>query len=267
MVPPNETGSTGYEVDRTHWLEAQEWEKAFWDRYVNNQRRIGNLACFKTLVKKVLKRGPDEPSNLWWAKSFDQYRFVPDELENVIEFGCGPSTNLRIILNNRRVRHVIASDPLARHYVIYKGYYLAKRWRRAEWLVDDHALEETVFGDDAFDLAVCINVLDHVRSVDLCMKNLTRVVKPGGLLILGQELTNEEDLRATEGLRVASGSDIGHPHKFATCEPLLPYLREFRPVLQRVLSKEESRLPSWHCGTFLFAGEKNRRSETISSLT
>jgi 2-polyprenyl-3-methyl-5-hydroxy-6-metoxy-1,4-benzoquinol methylase len=178
------TDTTQYEVGQADWAEAQQWEKAFWDRYVHSQQRLRRLACLKTLVKKVLKRGPDESSNLWWAQAFDQYRFVPDRLENVIEFGCGPSTNLRMILRDRQVAHVVASDPLARHYVTYKGYHLAQRWKRGEWLIDDHTMEESYFADNVFDLAVCINVLDHVRSVDLCMKTLVRVVKPGGLLIL-----------------------------------------------------------------------------------
>ena len=252
------TSSSPYEIGHADWLEAQRWEKAFWDRYVRSQHSMKRLGWLKTLVKKALNRGPDEPSNLWWARHFDDYRFVPERLENVIEFGCGPSTNLRILLRGRQAAHVVASDPLSRHYVTYRGYHLAKRWRAGEWLIDDHTLEEPFFADDVFDLAVCINVLDHVRSVDLCMKTLVRVVKPGGLLLLGQELTSDDDLRTTEQVRRAAGSDIGHPHKFETHEVLRPYLSGFDPVYDRVIPRDQGRLPGWHCGTFLFAGKKSR---------
>jgi 2-polyprenyl-3-methyl-5-hydroxy-6-metoxy-1,4-benzoquinol methylase len=252
------TSSTEHEIGQADWLEAQQWEKEYWDRFIRKQRSLKKLGYFKTLAKKVLKRGPDESSNLWWARHFDDYHFVPDRLENVIEFGCGPSTNLRIILHGRQTDHVVASDPLARHYITYKGYYLAKRWKMGDWFIDDHAMEEPFFADDVFDLAVCINVLDHVRSVDLCMKTLVRVVKPGGLLLLGQELTNDDDLKATERMRLAARSDTGHPHKFETHEILRPYLSDFVPVLDRVVPREQVRLPEWHCGTFVFAGKKNR---------
>jgi SAM-dependent methyltransferase len=244
------------DIGQQQWQQAQDWERSFWDRYIKNQNSIRGLAFLKTAIKRILRDSPGDDSNYWWEEHFDGYRFVPANLANVVEFGCGPFTNLRRILRGRTARCVVASDPLARHYTAYKGHYLAEKWRSGDWLIDDHPLEECVFADGLFDLAVCINVLDHVRSVDLCLKNLIRVVRPGGLLILGQDLTNDDDLKATEEQRLIAKSDVGHPHKFTTQECLLPYLHAFKPVLQRVLPRQEGRLPSWHCGTFLFAGEK-----------
>ena len=52
----------------------------------------------------------DDP-NYWWAKQFNNYEFVPKVLNNVVEFGCGPFTNLRIILKGRYAKHIFASDP------------------------------------------------------------------------------------------------------------------------------------------------------------
>ena len=183
------------DVQYEEWQSAQEWEKNFWDQFVRGQRSIINLGFLKTLARKVLKGIEGEASNYWWEKMFDGYSFVPDKLDNVIEFGCGPFTNLRLILKDCHASHVVASDPLARHYVGYNGY-LSRKWKKRQWLIDDHPLEERLFADGVFDLVVCINVLDHVRDVNLCMENLTKVVRQDGILILGQELTNEDDLRA-----------------------------------------------------------------------
>jgi len=242
------------DIGLEQWESAQKWEKSFWDRFVKQQQSIGKLRFLKTFIKKYFKSIEGETSNYWWEKAFDGYNFVPQELGNVIEFGCGPFTNLRLILKNREAHHVVASDPLARHYVTYNGI-LAKKWKKRQWLIDDHSLEEKLYADGVFDLAVCINVLDHVRDVNLCLANLIRVVKAGGILILGQELTNDDDLRATAEKRQAAG-DVGHPHKFSTEETLIPYLEDFKPILHKVVTREKGRLPAWHCGTFVFAGEK-----------
>jgi len=107
------------------------------------------------------------------------------------------------------------------------------------------------FAPGYFDLAVMINVLDHVEDARRCMENLVRIVRPGGLLVLGQDLTDEQDL---EALRRDPGA-TGHPIKL-NHEWFEPFLRSFQPVLKKVLTREEGRDPYQHCGTLVFAGRK-----------
>jgi SAM-dependent methyltransferase len=244
------------DVGLTRWQKALNWEKDFWDHYVSSQRSIEKLAFLKTIAKKILRDGPGDADNYWWAKQFDNYSFVPMQLRDVVEFGCGPFTNLRVILKNRKAQHVFASDPLASHYLTYKGYQLAKKWRDREWLIDDHSLEEMPFADSYFDLVVCINVLDHVRDVNLCMRNLIKVVSRNGILVLGQDLTTEADVQATQDQREKTGATIGHPHIFPSEKFFFPYLQTFQPIIQKVLTKEQGRTPLYHSGTFLFAGQR-----------
>ena len=40
-------------------------------------------------------RGDDD--NQWWADCFEGYKFLPPKAENVIEVGCGPYTNMRLV--------------------------------------------------------------------------------------------------------------------------------------------------------------------------
>jgi hypothetical protein len=99
---------------------------------------------------------------------------------------------------------------------------------------------------------VMINVLDHVRDAAICMENLIRITKQGGWVIVGQDLTNEEDL---EVLSRDPGL-VGHPIKISH-EWFEPYFNSsFSPSIQKVLSREQGREPSNHYGTMLFAGTK-----------
>ena len=96
-----------------------------------------------------------------------------------------------------------------------------------------------------------INVLDHVQDARKCMENLVGVIRPGGLLIIGQDLTNEEDLKV---LRNDAGA-AGHPIKLDH-EWFEPFLNRFEPLISKVLSREQGREPSFHYGTLIFAGRK-----------
>ena len=40
--------------------------------------------------------------NHWWKERFDGYRFLPVELGDCVELGCGPYTNTRLVLAGRR---------------------------------------------------------------------------------------------------------------------------------------------------------------------
>ena len=96
-----------------------------------------------------------------------------------------------------------------------------------------------------------INVLDHVRDADMCMKNLIRNVKVGGILILGQDLTNNEDLKVLKNDPGAAGHPIKLDHKWFE-----PYLEGFEPIINKVLKRMQVRDPSQHYGALIFAGRK-----------
>lgn len=240
-------------VTPERWQAAQQWEENHWIGAQRARARFGKnyvwrLLSWFGLVPK--HRGDDW--NAWWQKAFDHYAFLPPNVENALEAGCGPYTNIRLIQGRCRPKHLYLSDPLIRTYVKFKLTFVAEMYRAAACVLDDHPLEELPFADDYFDLVVMINVLDHVRDAHACMKNLIRVTKPGGFLILGQDLSDDEDRRAlTEDLGA-----VGHPIKL-DAEWFQPYLNHgFAPVINKVLSRQEGRAPEAHCGTLLFAAKK-----------
>jgi SAM-dependent methyltransferase len=79
------------------------------------------------------------------------------------------------------------------------------------------AIDEPLpFGDSAFDLVVCVNVLNHARDVQLLLSEARRVMRPGGRLAVAVPAHGR-----TTGLRILTrGFERGF-------EPLSPHLRFF----------------------------------------
>jgi len=246
----NDSNILKSETTEEIWKEAQKWEESHW---VNAQRERAKFA--KNWIWKGLSlfglvskhRGDDW--NIWWKEQFDNYSFLPEKIDNVIEVGCGPYTNVRLMLDRCGMKHMVLSDPLIRTYVKFKLTFVRDMYDKAACTLDDHPLEELPFKSGNFDLAVMINVLDHVRDANACMENFFRVVKPGGLVVFGQDLSREEDadaLLADKGL-------IGHPIKLHESW-FAPWIERCEPIIHKVLKREEGRNDDKHYATLIFAG-------------
>jgi ubiquinone/menaquinone biosynthesis C-methylase UbiE len=239
-------------VNHDRWQVAQAWEREHWLRNHKALARHGkNVAWrFLSMLRLVEKyRGDDR--NHWWGETFDNYSFLPPAVDNALEVGCGPYTNIRLISRVCTPRHLYLSDPLIQTYLGFNMTFLNETYRNATCYLDDHPLEELPFADDYFELAVMINVLDHVRDASMCMNSLIRVVKPGGFVIIGQDLSDLSDLeRQPDGLRV------GHPVTLHE-KWFDAYLKNnFDQVFGRILPREAGWAPEWHYGTLCFAGRK-----------
>lgn len=239
-------------TDQETWSVAQDWELQHWLRQQKALSIYGKNYAWKLLsLFGIVEKYRGDDRNHWWKQSFNDYTFLPQTMENALEVGCGPYTNLRLIQKACKPKHVFLSDPLIRTYVKFKMTFVSEMYREAVCTLDDHSLEELPFADNYFDLAVMINVLDHVRDANLCMQNLMRVLKPGGFVIIGQDLTNEEDL-----MRQPEGLHVGHPITLDE-KWFEPHLRgRFDEILYKILPREAGWVEQWHYGTFLFAGMK-----------
>jgi len=66
------------------------------------------------------------------------------------------------------------------------------------------------FETGAFDLAACVRVLHHVRRPELVVAELTRVVRPGGRVLLVDQLAPGDPLVAIELDRFERARDPSH---------------------------------------------------------
>jgi SAM-dependent methyltransferase len=239
-------------VSVERWREAQEWELAFWRE---GQRKRGWKRIVWPAVAPILRalnwrRARGDDWNHWWKDRFDGYRFLPPHLGDCIELGCGPYTNMRLILEGRKARRVVCSDPLVNSYITFRGRWLAEAHARGLVEIDDYPAEEPKFPPASFDLVVMINVLDHVRDADLCMRKAIELLRPGGYIVLGQDLRDDADIADRP-------HDVGHPIRLRR-QDLEPYLQPLTTVLRADVSREESRDPRLHYATLVYAGRSSR---------
>ena len=245
--------NTNDAVSQERWQEAQKWELNHWVQAQAARSRFGKNYIWKIASSLgLLPRYRGEDWNAWWREKFDGYRFLPAKVKNAIEVGCGPYTNVRLMMDCCQMEHLVLSDPLIRTYAKFKLTFVNDMYRKVACILDDHPIEELPFADGNFDLTVMINVLDHVRDAQECMRQLTRVTKPGGIVIVGQDLSNEEDLAAMAGTE----GETGHPIKLDADWFNQHLTGAFEPILHKVLSREEGRAAAHHYGTLLFAGRR-----------
>lgn len=241
-------------VTYERWQTAQKWEQSHWLRDRKALAKYGKNYIWRLLsMFGIVEKYRGDDRNSWWKSMFDDYKFLPADVRNALEVGCGAYTNMRLIYNVCRLEHIYLSDPLIRTYVNFKMTFVNHMYREAGCCLDDHPIENLPFADDYFDLVVMINVLDHVQDADACMRNIIRVTRPGGIIIIGQDLTNADDLaRQPEDLQ------IGHPITLDE-KWFRPYMEgRFDPILNKVLPKELGLAPQWHYGTLIYAGKKRR---------
>jgi SAM-dependent methyltransferase len=102
--------------------------------------------------------------------------------KRVLDVGCGPRGSLEwAVAASARV----GADPLADAYVRELG-------AAAHGMSYVQAPAEALpFEDGSFDVVSCLNALDHVDSPDAALREMARVLAPGGLLLLIVEVGHE----------------------------------------------------------------------------
>lgn len=160
-----------------------------------------------------------------------------------IELGCGPFTNMRIILGKCAIDELSLLDPLAEtylrhHFCAYSGGRIGgllrlkplvralRRPRRLfrEWLETYHAggwLGQTVTLHNcpiesfkpvvAYDLVVMINVLEHCRDAGAVLDQVLSMISPGGVFVFADVAWDPDEVRRSMSLAY----DAGHPLRIA----------------------------------------------------
>jgi SAM-dependent methyltransferase len=111
--------------------------------------------------------------------------FTPDGV-NAIQHSehhiSNPLTEEAVRIINRargRVLNLSAGGTSKRYPNVIEVEYSI--FRNTDIVADAHNLP---FGDEVFDAVVCLNAFEHYREPDVVMKNIHRILKPGGKLYL-----------------------------------------------------------------------------------
>lgn len=198
-------------------------------------------------------QGLDDDWNKWWTKQFDNYDFLkPFNINTIAEVGCGPyAKNIQFVINSleNKPKSGMLNDPLLHKY-IDDGKPVSKIINN-KVILHNCPLEELPL-TEKYDCVICINVLSHVYNVTMCMNNIYEILNPNGILIFGEDLTNEEDLISAPEIL----TDKMHPIRF-TEEIIASEINYYKTILYKTLDREQGRNPRAHYKTLLFCGQKH----------
>lgn len=127
--------------------------------------------------------------DLWWNYDFMELmakRWDLRTVQRVLDVGCGVGHwgfTLAPFLSNDA--QVVGIDPEATW--VEKATERAKeRGLEKNYLYQVGTVERLPFEDNAFDMVTCQTVLIHVADIDIALKEMIRVLKPGGLLAVAE---------------------------------------------------------------------------------
>tara|TARA_B100000795_G_C22794749_1_gene438789 strand:+ start:126 stop:830 length:705 start_codon:yes stop_codon:yes gene_type:complete len=94
--------------------------------------------------------------------------------KTVLDIGCGPRGSLEWADN---VKRRVGLDPLAKKYIKMEG-------RNHDMEYIQSGAEQIPFDSGYFDIVTSLNSLDHVDDLKDCIKEIKRVVVPGGFFLM-----------------------------------------------------------------------------------
>jgi len=92
----------------------------------------------------------------------------------LLDVGCGSGGFLRFVSKNKRI-HPMGIDLISHWRAI---------WRKYDVPAEVLRIEDVVNRDDQYDVVTCTEVLEHILNPVSFFNNLTKIVQPGGALIL-----------------------------------------------------------------------------------
>jgi len=203
-------------VDLARWQEAQRYERRTW-------------------MEKNLASATDR--NEYHRRMFGGYAALAGRrFDRAIELGCGPFTNMRMILPSCAIGELTLLDPLITDYLLhpycqykngrlggifnvrphaknplilaallYKNFSLGGFFGRPVQIIS--GMIEQYDLDQTFDLVVMVNVLEHCQDVQVVFDKIEAMLKPGGYFVFHDRLLDNETVKTlSERLY-----DSGHP--------------------------------------------------------
>jgi SAM-dependent methyltransferase len=139
-----------------------------------------------------------------WKRHLEELDLAPGSFtqQSILDVGCGP-TGISYFLDTKTS---FGLDPLAHQYEQWNGF-----WGKRVQLVPGTG-ENIPFRSGSIDAVFCINCIDHSIEPDSILREMARVLKPGGLLVFHVDI--DSPLRKLHKL-VRARCGALHPHSLS----------------------------------------------------
>ncbi len=183
-------------VNRRRWLEAQDYEKSFWEKLA---RKIENGAVSQLDWYQ------------WKATELEKRlsKFVDEKVRStrrVLEIGSGPIGIVNFLIYGE----LFAIDPLED---FYKKRSTLTKLRKPEVTYLKGSGELLPFPDGFFSIVIIDNVIDHTHMPGKILQEILRVLDKDGLLYLAVNIHTKWGAMVHK-LLAALYIDKGHPYTF-----------------------------------------------------
>lgn len=148
---------------------------------------------FKALIHSTETRERLFPKQL--LPFINAIQHVNQEVE-ILDVGCGPISRLAWGVEMQKF-NLTAVDPLAKFYKTLLALYRISYPVKPIPCAGEDILN--LFQAQQFDIVYSQNALDHASNVDVCIKNISTVLKPGGIFHL-EGFTKEGTKQKWQGL-------------------------------------------------------------------
>jgi trans-aconitate methyltransferase len=169
------------------WRIAQFFEIRWWNAYLKKK----DPASYMTWKQA------------YWRDFLRKSNIHPQKGQSILDAGCGPA-GIFTILDDL---HPDALDPLLEQYE-QLPHFSINDWPGTRFFVGDL---ESYSTDKKYDLIFCLNAINHVKDLPLCLDRLTALLQPGGTLVVSIDTHNYQWIKKV--LRRIPG-DILHPHQY-----------------------------------------------------
>lgn len=169
------------------WKIAQSAEIRWWQRYL--QRKPAS---------EYLKW-----KQAYWKTFLQQCGIFLKTGETALDAGCGPAGIFTILKDHK----VDAVDPLIDRYDEKLDHFKKSSYPNVTFFAETI---EDFKPEKPYDFVFCLNAINHVDSLEICMDKLVDCLRPGGKLIISFDAHNHQLFKRI--FRLIPG-DILHPHQ------------------------------------------------------
>ena len=169
------------------WKIAQFFEAWWWRNYLRGKTESEYL----------------DWKRCYWKRFLDETGTWPGPEDRVLDAGCGPAGVFLMFPKNE----VTAVDPLLEKYRKHLSYLQNGAFPNVHFI--EMPLEK-FDSEAAFDQIFCLNAINHVSDLDVCLQNLRQAMSDSGRLVLTVDAHNYLFFKKLFSL---VPGDILHPHQ------------------------------------------------------